>query len=558
MGSDKGASPSVLPVATASPSPDGVTAPVADLPTGDPAPVEPSGGVFFRNSFLVGSLLGASRLLGLLRDVLIAVLLGVSVVTDALFICLSLAQMLRGIFLEGNLAQSLVASFTRLRTTLGTVPMRALFGRLVLWSSIFLPISLLGATFGTGLVQLFAPGFVANTERMAVVTPLLQGAMLYLWPLLVLGLAAAAQNACRHFLPPASAALLFNIGFIFVLLAAATGGDEPDVILLAWAVPLAGLLQLVAQLWFLRRSALLPRFTTPPAGEPATTLRIAAPALLTVLLLQIHIPLNNVIASFLPIGGLSWVSYATRLSLLVPGLIGVALSVVLLPELARHHARNDHRGYGDVLLRAALAAWFIGLPAGAALYCLAEPITFTLFQYGHFEPADAVAISLGVAAAAFGVPALVLAVILNSAFLGVGDTRTPLRIGLGLLPLALLLKVVLVLWLERRSGIGYMGFMISGSVVAWLHALWLALALYRTGWCELPLAHYGRRAWRALPATLAMLLALAALGAVGINWEALEGLQRGLWLALSCAAGLISYFVALWLSGERFAAWRDA
>ena len=516
-------------------------------------------GAFFRTGFSVGLLYGFSRVLGLLRDVLIAVLLGVSALTDALFISLSLAQMLRGTFLEGNLAQSLVASFTRLRTAFGTAQMRALFGRLVLWGLALLPLSLLGAAFGTGLVRLFAPGFVDDPERMAMAAPLLQGAMLYLWPLLMLGLAAAAQNACRSFLPPASAALLFNIGFIAVLLAAATGDDTPDIALLAWAVPLAGLLQLAAQLLFLQRSALLPRFAPPPVAETTRTLRIAAPALLTVLLLQLQIPLNNVIASFLPTGGLSWVSYATRLSLLAPGLIGVALSVVLLPELARHHARGDRQGYGDALLRTLLAAWLLGLPAAAALCWLAEPITFTLFQYGRFGSDDAAAIGLALVAASFGVPALVLAAILNGAFLGVGDTRTPLRIGLLLLPLALLLKLALVLWLERRSGTGYLGFLIGGSAIAWLHALWLAWALRGADLCEIPLTRYGRRALRALPATALMLLVLAAVGmAADADWVALDSLRRGLWLALSCAVGLISYLAALRLGGERLSDWRGS
>ncbi len=518
--------------------------------------VPSSGGTFFRASVSVGLLYGLSRVLGLLRDVLLAVLLGVSALSDALFLSLSLAQMLRGTFLEGNLAQSLVASFTRLRTAFGTVQMRALFGRLALWGLALLPLSLLGAAFGTGLVRLFAPGFVDDPERMAMAAPLLQGTMLYLWPLLMLGLAAAAQNACRSFLPPASAALLFNIGFIAVLLAATTGGDVPDIALLAWAVPLAGLLQLAVQLLFLQRSALLPRLAAPPVGETSRTLRIAAPALLTVLLLQMQIPLNNVIASFLPTGGLSWISYATRLAVLAPGLIGVALSVVVLPELARYHTRGDRYSYGDVLLRTLLAAWLLGLPAAAALCWLAEPVTFTLFQYGRFSPADATAIGLALVAASFGVPALVLAAILNGAFLGAGDTRTPLRIGLLLLPVALLLKVALVVWLERRSGIGYLGFMVGGSVIAWLHALWLIWALRRVDLCELPLARYGRRALRALPATAAMLLVLATISMVSdIDWAALDSLRRGLWLVLSCSVGLLSYLAALWLGGERLSDW---
>ncbi len=502
-----------------------------------------------RSGFSVAALGALSRVLGLVRDVLVAILLGVSPGTDVFFLSLSVAQLMRGLAMEGPLFQSQVSVFSECRLRGGDTRVRALLARLItaegsLVLALVLPTLLLPVL----LVAVFAAGFFGDTLRYSLAEDMLRGAFLYLLPISLAGIAAAAQNSARHFIAPAFTPVLFNLVLLGALYAAAEA--ESPFLLLALAIPAAGLVQLLFQTVCLNRLGLLSRpaanFRDPDFHK---MLSLSGAALLTVMSTQANVPINNFIASFLPVGSISWLNYAVRLCILPVGLIGVAAATVLIPSLAERHIRADRGGFATLLGSGIRVVLLLGVPAGAGIALLAEPIATTLFQYGRLDATDASRIARALRLLALGVPASMLVTILAGACFARRDARTPIRTALLLLPISLAIKLPLVLFLHRQ-GFGYLGLALGVSIASWLNVALLWRPLRRAG--VLPAAAaLLPDLLRAAVALGAMSLCLYALGAFADAETALPWHERSLWLAAFCLGGALSYFAALFLAGVR-------
>lgn len=506
-------------------------------------------GGLLRSGFLVAGLAGLSRVLGLLRDVLVAILLGVSPGTDVFFLSLSVAQLMRGLAMEGPLFQVQVSVFSECRLQGGALRMRALLARLVtavgaLVSVLAVPAVLLPVL----LVAVFAPGFFGDELRYPLAEELLRGAFLYLLPIALVGVAAAAQNSSRRFVAPAFTPVLFNLVLLGALYAAAD--RESPFLLLALAIPAAGLVQLLFHVFCLGRLGLLPRPTARfQNADFHKLLGLSGAALLTVLCTQANVPINNLIASFLPVGSISWLNYAVRLSILPVGLIGVAAATVLIPSLAERNIRADPGSFAALLGSGIRVVLLLGLPAGVGIALLAEPIAAALFQYGRLHTEDASRIAMTLRLLALGVPASMLVTVLAGACFARRDSRTPIRAALLLLPISLAIKLPLVLLLHRH-GFGYLGLALGVSIASWLNVALLWRPLRRAGLMPAAadlLPDLLRTAF-ALAVMVSLLYgqgAFAALGATSPWYE------RGLWLAVYCGSGALVYFAALFLAGAR-------
>ncbi len=512
-----------------------------------------------RSGIAVGALGGLSRLLGLLRDVLLALLLGVSLVSDVFFVALSLTQLLRGMALEGPLAQSLVSvcssarlqgGLTRLRR-LGAVMFSALTG-------ITLPVVLLGLLLPALPVLFFGAGFLGDAERRVLAILMLPQALLYLLPAVWIGLAAALQNSSGRFAIPAATPVLFNLVIIAVLLLTQTG-PEAAPRALAFSIPLAGLLQVLFHLGVLTRLGLL----APPSLEYKNPDfrrfgQLLGPALLTVLTVQAHVPINNLIASFLETGSISWLNYANRLSILPVGLVGVAAVTVLMPSLSRLATTGDEAAFGQTLRGGLSIIALLGLPAMAGIFLLARPIAFTLFQYGNMQVDDATRISWTLQILALSIPASMLISLLAGAFFARQDARSPLRIALLMLPVSLGLKLLLVVLAQLLFYSAWLGLALGVSLASWCNAWLLWRGLQRRGVILRPSipGAAGRDALRIVLALLGMVLALWFSGIPQLPWEVLGWQQRVPNLVAAVAGGVLLYFALLWALRWKFPAIR--
>ena len=478
-----------------------------------------------RAAFTVGSFTMVSRVTGFARDMLIAAALGAGPAADAFFVSLKLANLFRRLFAEGAFGSGFVPLFGRALAE-GGRPAAARFAANAagLLLAALVPTVLLAELGMPWIVRVIATGFDPAGERYALAVALSRVTFPYLALISLTALVGAVLNGLGRFAAAAAAPVLANLVLIGAAGLAAVLGLAPAPVL-AWGVAAAGCLQLLA-LWLVAARL----------GYPLVPGRVVLDARLRrflVLLLpglggaglgQLVVLLNAWFASHLPAGAVSHLFYADRLVQLPIGLVGAALGTALLPALSTAVRAGDRGGAEQQLAKALHAGFLLTLPAAAGLLLLAGPIIRVLFERGAFGPEAALATAGALRAMAVGLPAAIAMRVLAPAFFAREDTATPVRAAM----LSLAAQAGLTLLLIGRYA--ETGIALAGSLAGCLNVALLALALHRRG--QLPAGQgLALDAARTLAATLAMLLALAALR------PALAGLPETGALALSVAAG---------------------
>jgi putative peptidoglycan lipid II flippase len=268
-----------------------------------------------------------------------------------------------------------------------------------------------------------------------------------------------------------------------------------------------------------------------------------APAVLGVAVAQISLLINTQIASHLTVGSVSWLTYADRLMEFPTALLGVALGVVLLPQLADAHAAAQRQRYSELLDWGLRLVLLLGVPSALSLLVFAQPLVATLYHHGAFGVADVQQTARAVQGYGLGVLGLVAVKVLAPGYFAQQDMRTPVRIALGVLLLTQLMNIGLVPWL------GHAGLALSIALASWVNAGWLLWGLRRRGWYQ------PRPGWWLF--ALRVLLASAALGwglhetAQAVNFVALVDTpwRRAGGMALVIAAAALIYFVVLTAMG---------
>lgn len=446
-----------------------------------------------KSSAIVGSMTMLSRVLGLVRDVVIAGFVGATANADAFFVAFKVPQFLRRLFAEGAFSQAFVPVLAEYREQGSVAAVKALVDRVagVLGGSLILVTGLmiLAAPLVTAL---FAPGFIGHPEKYQLTADMIRITFPYLFLISMTGFCGAVLNSYGRFAVPAFTPVWLNVSLIAAATVAAPLFDEP-VFALAWGVFLAGLVQLLFQLPFLYRIKMVPKpvWDTQDQGvRQIMTLMI--PALFGVSVSQINLLLDTVLASFLPTGSISWLYYSDRLTELPLGVFGIAIATVILPSLSRHRASDATEQFSRTLDWALRSILLIAVPASLALLVLAEPILISLFQYGALTPHDVQMASLSLKAYCVGLLPFMLIKILAPGFYARKDTRTPVKIGIIAMAANMVLNLVLVIPLHYYWQIGHVGLALATSLAAFINAGLLFRGLRRdevirfhAGWGEL-------------------------------------------------------------------------
>jgi putative peptidoglycan lipid II flippase len=497
----------------------------------------------------VSSMTLLSRILGFVRDFVIARAFGAGMLTDAFFVAFRLPNLLRRLFAEGAFSQAFVPILAEYRNKRGESETRQLINRVAtLLFLILLVVTLLGMLATPVLIYVSAPGFSADAEKFALTVELTRICFPYILCMSLVALSAGVLNTWSRFALPAFTPVLLNLAFIFMALFAAPWFERP-VLALGWAVILGGVLQLAIQLPALARLGLLPRWDFAPADAGVRRiLKLMAPAVLGVSIAQISLLINTIFASFLATGSVSWLYYADRLMEFPSGLLGAALGTILLPSLAKLHADEKPAEFSSLLDWGMRLTLMLTLPAALALAILAVPLLSTLFQHGAFSANDVMQTRSALVAYSVGLTGLIMVKVLAPGFYSRQDIRTPVRIGLLTLVMTQLMNLVFIFGLQ----LAHAGLALSIGIAACLNAALLLYGLVKRG------AYRAQPGWALFGLRLSV--ALLALGIVlwfamgaETSWLAMAKLER-LWRLMAIVlAGVAAYFVALRLAGIRLA-----
>jgi len=531
-----------------------------------PTTPDARGGGLLHSSVVVGAATMTSRLLGLVRDVVLAALIGASSNADAFFVAFKIPNFLRRLFAEGAFAQAFIPVLAETREEGGLQAVKALTDRVagVLGGTLLL-LTALTIMAAPVVAMIFAPGFSRDAAKLALTAELIRLTFPYLFLISMTGFAGAVLNAYGRFAVPAFTPVLLNLSLISAALFVAPLMQEP-VYALALGVLIAGLLQLLFQLPFLYGLELLPRprWDTQASGV-RRILALMVPALFGVSVSQINLLLDTVLASLLPAGSVSWLYYSDRLTELPLGVFAIAIATVILPALSSQQALSQAGGEGGDRARDVFAAtlrWaircvmFIALPATLALLILAEPILSTLFQYGAFGAADVEKAGYSLRAYTLGLTAFMLVKVLAPGFYARQDMRTPVRIGIIAMVANMVMNPLFIFPLMWWFDLGHVGLAVATSLSAWLNAGLLYRGLNREGVLRVPhdRSDYG----------LMLMIGLGTMGFVlwlltpELSWWLNGGMtDRVLAMSGLVVAGVLAYVLPLYAMGLRLHQFRS-
>ena len=495
-----------------------------------------------RGILTIGGWTMASRILGFVRDILIAALLGAGPVADAFFVANRLPNLFRRLFGEGAFNAAFVPSFAGLLATDGQEAAQAFAGQaasvLAFW---LFGLTVLAEIFMPQVMTVLAPGFLQNPQKFQLTVTLSRITFPYMPLICLAALLSGLLNGMNRFAAAAAAPVVYNltsIGFMLGLLhVLPTAGHA-----LAWGVSASGVLQLLLLVWAVRRTGMrlhLPRPRLNPAMRKL--LRRMGPGLLGAGVTQLNLSVDVIIGSLLPAGTVSILYYADRVNQLPLGTIGAAVGTALLPTLSREVLSDRPETALATMNRALEYALLLTLPAAVALLVAAHPIIAVLFQRGAFH-AHAVNFSAqALQAYATGLPAFVMVKALVAGFFARGDMGTPVKVGVGCVALNLGLNLVFMAPLQ------HLGPPLASSLASWANVAGLTILLARRGNFAVDAALR-----RSVPRVAAAALAMAA-----VLWPIEAGLRPSFaqpgarWIALAVlvGSGLAAYGVAAQMFG---------
>lgn len=489
-----------------------------------------------------------SRLLGFLRDLLIARLFGADQATDAFVVAFRLPNLLRRLFAEGAFATALIPVLAQQQASNAQSDRdttRALVSELTgSLGVLLLLLSGLGLLVAPWLMLALAPGFDLSAPQGSLTVDLIRLTVPYVFFVGLTALAGALLNSFGRFALPALMPAVLNLALIGCALLLAPRLQQP-ILALGFGVLLGGLAQLALQLPALARLGLLswPRvnWKNPVLRRFLTTL---GPTLIGLSITQINLLLDTLLASFLVAGSISWLYYAERLMDFPLGILGVALATAMVPRLARAHIQGTRDDFAATLDWALRWMALLGLPAAAGLFILAEPVITTLFLSAQFDATDAHLAASALMAYTLGLPGFMALKILLPGFYSRGDTQVPLRLGLVMVGANLLLSLALM------GPLGHTGLALATALAATLGmALVLRKLLVEThgqlgfGWPKL--------LFRIALSVLTMGVVLEWVQSRLPPWSAQAGGERLMGLAGLILLGILIYPLTLALLGLR-------
>ncbi len=509
----------------------------------------------FKAASTVSLLTLVSRITGLVRELLIAATFGASAMTDAFNVAFRIPNLFRRLFAEGAFSQAFVPVLAASKEQHGEAETKLLIDRVVtLLTWALLLTCVLGVAGAPVLVWLMASGLKQDPRGFEAAVFMTRWMFPYIGFMSLVALSSGVLNTWRRFAVPAATPVLLNLAMIAAAWAGApwfkAHGIEP-VYALGGGVMLGGILQLAVQIPALLSLGLLPKIRLNLAAvkeawsDPATRniAKLMLPALLGVSVAQISLLINTQIASHLTPGSVSWLTYADRLMEFPTAMLGVAIGVVLMPQLAAAKAANDADKYSAMLDWGLRMVVLLAVPCAVALLTFTQPLVATLYHYGAFTDRDVLQTTTALMGYGVGLLGLVAIKVLVPGFYASQDIKTPVRIAVVVLVITQLLNLAFVPWLQHA------GLALAIGIGALINALWLLLSLRRRGSYK-PAPGWAVFALRV--AVASALLGVFLIWAAGsVNWIGLKTayLQRIGLLALVLIASAAIYFVALKVSG---------
>lgn len=503
-----------------------------------------------KNFATVGAGTASSRILGFVRDILIARAFGAGPVADAFFVAFRFPNLFRRLFAEGAFNAAFIPLFAKELEGGGTAAARK-FGEEALAALLFLLLVLVAlAEIAMPVLMLgLAPGFATDPDKFNLAVLLTRICFPYLIFVSLMALFAGVLNAAGRFVAAAFAPTLLNVVFILALTGidiADIGGTPHGGVWLSWAVFAGGIIQLIMVAWAARRAGLMllprrPRLTP----NVRRMFHLMGPGIIAGGITQINIVIGTMIASLAP-NAVTYLYMADRIYQLPLGIVGIAIGVVLLPDIARRLRAGDMGGVDHQQNRAAEFALALTLPASVAIVLIPQEIIRGLFEGGNWDREASIATASALTAFGFGLPAFVLIKVFSPGFFAREDTKTPMWFaGVNTL-LNVALSLALFPWLQ------HVGIAIATSIGGWANAVLLAWTLHRRGHFKID-QRLTSRIWRILHACVWMGAALVGVRYLTVSlWPAAaEGGATAniVLLAILVATGLVVYAMLSALTG---------
>lgn len=504
----------------------------------------------WRSTFIVSSMTMLSRILGMVRDIVLLNVFGAGKEFDVFVVAFRIPNFFRRLFAEGAFSQAFIPVLTEYKTTRTHAEVQILisrvFGGLLMIMSL---LTLAAMIIAPAIIYVYAPGFHDDAAKFNLAVDMFRLTIPYLMFMSLTAFASSILNSYGAFATPAFSPVLLNITMIVAAWWLTPYMQQP-IMVLGWAVVAAGVLQLALQIPELWAKKLLipPKVDFKHEGVDRI-LKLMLPALFGVSVTQINLLLNTVWASFMQDGAVSWLYSAERMTELPLGLIGVAIGTVILPSLSKRHAEQDQAKFRAMIDWAARVVMVVGIPASVALFMLSTPIIQALFERGAFTADDTAMTALALQCMSGGVIAFMLIKVFAPGFYAQQDTKTPVRVGLMAVAANAILNVILVSFFHVIDWHApHMALALSSSLSALVNAGMLYYYLQRKGIYRFG-AHWKRIAWQYAAANFAMIAALA----LGLHYY--DGTLSQWWRVLEvaglCVLGVAAYAIALLMVGFR-------
>ena len=508
-----------------------------------------------KSASIVSLLTLLSRITGLVRELLVASTFGASAMTDAFNVAFRIPNLLRRLFAEGAFSQAFVPVLAASKAQHGDEATHRLIDHVAtLLAWVLLLTCVLGVIAAPLLVWLMASGLKQNPQGYDAAVVMTRFMFPYIGFMSMVALSSGILNTWRRFAVSAATPVLLNICMISAAWLLApwfkTQGIEP-IYAMGVGVMAGGMLQLGVQIPALKKLGLLPRIALNRAGiraaiaDPGTRRigKLMLPALLGVSVAQISLLINTQIASHLPTGSVSWLTYADRLMEFPTAMLGVALGVVLMPQLAAAKAAADAEKYSAFLDWGLRIVVVLAVPSAIGLMIYAKPMVAVLYHNGAFTANDVEQTTLALMGYAAGLVGLVAIKVLAPGYYASQDIKTPVRIAVLILVLTQLMNLVLVPIFHVA------GLSLSIGLAALLNAGLLLTGLIRRGTFK-PEPGWGRFLLQVLAGS-ALLVVYLLWASQAFDWIALrsEGIKRAGLLAATLGGAAVLYLGAVWAAG---------
>ncbi|MFT4019924.1 MAG: murein biosynthesis integral membrane protein MurJ [Acinetobacter sp.] len=504
----------------------------------------------WRSTFIVSAMTMLSRILGLVRDMVLLNVFGAGKEFDVFVVAFRIPNFFRRLFAEGAFSQAFIPVLTEYRTGRAHAEVQILISRVFgCLLTVMSTLTLIAMIVAPTIVYIYAPGFHDDAGKFSQAVEMFRLTIPYLLFMSLTAFASSILNSYGSFFSPAFSPVLLNVAMI----AGAwwlTPYMETPIMSLGWAVLLAGIIQLAVQipeLW--RKKLLIPPKVDFKHEGVARILKLMLPALFGVSVTQINLLLNTIWASFMQDGSVSWLYGAERMTELPLGLIGVAIGTVILPSLSARHAEQDTAKFKAMIDWAARVIILVGVPASIALFMLSTPIIQALFQRGEFTLQDTQMTALALQCMSGGVLAFMLIKVFAPGFYAQQDTKTPVRVGLIAVAANAILNVIfigffkLIHWEAEHMALG-----IASSGSAFVNAALLYYYLHKRNIFRFG-AHWKKIFVQYAIANMAMIAVLAY--GLSLYQSELSTWWRVAEVVGLCIAGVVAYTIGLLVTGFR-------